>query len=92
MALSGRDRDGGIAMAAIFEIGPIGGLAGFAAGLFLFSRLGVVRQTASESAPDTVQPNAVQVPPQTRISRPFAAIVLLVAGGLSWWGWYEFTR
>src|SRR5277367_4479443 len=32
MVLSGPDRDGGIAMGAFFNIGPIGGLIGFVAG------------------------------------------------------------
>ena len=33
-SLAGPDRDGGIAMGAFFNIGPIGGLVGFAAVLF----------------------------------------------------------
>jgi hypothetical protein len=38
ISLSGEDRDGGIAMGAFFEIGPIGGVVGFIAGAWLFNR------------------------------------------------------
>ena|SRR5271165_605519 len=78
MALSGRDRNGDIAMAAIFVIGPFGGFAGFLTGVLLFSKLVVVRQAASGS--------------RTRISRPFAGVVLAIAGAvawLAWLAWYE---
>jgi hypothetical protein len=78
MALSGPDRNGDIAMAAIFVIGPFGGFAGFVAGMLPFSNLVVVRQAASGS--------------RTRISRPYAGVVLAIAGAvawLAWLAWYE---
>ncbi len=90
MNLSGADRDGGIAMGAFFQIGPIGGLMGFVAGLMLFMKFGLFRHAASSS--DTVPAGASRAPTRTRISRPFASFVLVVSGGLAWWGWYEFIR
>ena len=79
MAFSGPDRNGDIAMAAIFVIGPFGGFAGFLAGMLpFFSKLVVVRQAASGS--------------RTRISLPFAGVLLAVAGvvaWLAWLAWYE---
>lgn len=44
IGLAGPDRDGGIAMAAFFQIGPIGGLAGLGLGLWLFGRIGRARR------------------------------------------------
>ncbi len=90
MGLSGSDRDGGIAMGAFFQIGPIGGLVGFVAGVMMFMKFGISRPAASSS--DTAPAGATRASTRTRISRPFAAIVLVVAGGLAWWGWYEFIR
>ena len=78
MALSGPDRNGDIAMAAFFVLGPLGGFAGFLAGVLLFSKLAVVRQAAPGS--------------RTRISRPVAGVVLAIAGAvawLAWFAWYE---
>jgi hypothetical protein len=40
IGLSGHDQDGGIAMGAFFGVGPIGGLVGFAAGIWAFNRYG----------------------------------------------------
>jgi hypothetical protein len=73
MALSGRDRNGDIAMAAIFVIGPFGGFAGFLAGVLLFSKLAIVRQAAPGS--------------RTRILRPFAGVVLAISGAVAWLAW-----
>ncbi len=50
IGLAGPDRDGGIAMGAFFNIGPIGGVVGFAAGVLLFIKLGMVAQ--APSSPD----------------------------------------
>lgn len=83
-SLAGPDGDGGIAMGAFFDIGPIGGLTGFAAGVWLFVRAGVMRD-------GTASPDAATAP-RTRISRPYAAVLLLLVGGIAWWGWYEFIR
>jgi hypothetical protein len=47
IGLAGPDRDGGVAMGAFFNIGPIGGLVGFAAGVLLFVKKGIVSQGAS---------------------------------------------
>ena len=43
-SLAGPDRDGGIAMGAFFEIGPIGGVVGFVIGVWLFIKIGLVRE------------------------------------------------
>ncbi|MDA9520251.1 hypothetical protein XI06_07760 [Bradyrhizobium sp. CCBAU 11434] len=87
--LAGPDRDGGIAMGAFFDIGPIGGVVGLIAGVWLFVRFGLVRNTAPAPAgeiPDAAPPGA------TRLSFPFAVTVLLVVAGLGYWGWYELIR
>jgi hypothetical protein len=47
ISFAGFDRDGGIAMGAFFEIGPIGGLVGFAAGVWLFVKIGVAGRRIS---------------------------------------------
>ena len=78
VALAGPDRDGGVAMGAFFNIGPIGAVIGFAAGIFLFVRFGLVARPVAPGA--------------RRISRPFAAALLVIVGTLAWWGWYEFIR
>jgi len=94
VAVSGHDRDGGIAMGAFFQIGPIGGLIGFAAGVWLFVKLGVVRAPATvalTSSPTGESP-AVPPAPKTRMSRPFAILVVAIVGGLAWWGWWELIR
>ncbi|MEP6827773.1 MAG: hypothetical protein ABJA10_06840, partial [Aestuariivirga sp.] len=101
VSLAGPDRDGGIAMGAFFQIGPIGGVIGFFVGAWLFIKLGVVRRAASPSdasqpdagQPDAKQPDVTSPPPvRTHISRPFAVAVLLTVGVLAWIGWYELIR
>ena len=62
ISLAGPDRDGGIAMGAFFNIGPIGGLAGFVAGIWLFTKIGFVRDRAP--SPDAEKPDAA---PETKI-------------------------
>src|SRR5258707_15733593 len=95
IGLAGPDRDGGVAMGAFFNIGPVGGLVGFVAGVLLFIKIGTVAQTTSSaqatSSPDAERSDATPAPAptRTRVSRPFAVMVLLVGGGLAWWGWYE---
>ena len=98
VALAGPDRDGGIAMGAFFNIGPIGGLIGFVAGVLLFVKFGTLAQ-ATSSAQVTLPPDAERsdtasapLPARTRVSRPFAVAVLLIVAGLAWWGWYELIR
>ena len=86
ISLSGPDRDGGIAMGAFFLIGPIGGLVGFVIGVWLFIRRGIVRGRDAALRDTTARPA------RTRISRPFAVVILGLAGGLAWWGWYELIR
>ncbi|MBC9877947.1 hypothetical protein G8O24_11400 [Bradyrhizobium sp. INPA01-394B] len=87
--LAGPDRDGGIAMGAFFNIGPVGGVVGLIAGLWLLMRFGLVRNATP--APAGVIPDAT---PRgvTRLSFPFATTVLLIVAGLTYWGWYEFIR
>ena len=91
ISLAGPDRDGGIAMGAFFQLGPIGGLVGFVLGVWLFVKLGIVRQRASPS-PDAVPATTAAQPSRTRISRPYAVVSLALAAGLAWWGWYELIR
>jgi hypothetical protein len=89
IALAGADREGGTAMGAFFNIGPIGGLIGLVAGVWLFIKFGVARVPSLPG----VEPAGVEsAPPRTRVSPAFAAIVVLLAAGLSWWGWYELIR
>lgn len=82
VALSGPDRDGGLAMGAFFNIGPVGGVIGLIAGIWLFNRFGVVRS-------HTPSPDAA---PRAPLSYPFAVTVLLIAAGLAFWAWYELIR
>jgi hypothetical protein len=90
IGISGPDRDGGGAMGAFFNIGPIGGLLGFIAGVWLFSWKGIVTQNATP--PNARPSDPALTPTQTRISRPFAVSVLVIAGGLAYWAWYELIR
>jgi hypothetical protein len=76
ISTAGFDRDGGIAMGAFFQIGPLGGLVGFIAGVWLFVKVGLARAHG----------------PGRRISRPFAVAILAIVGGLAWLGWYELIR
>lgn len=95
IGLAGPDRDGGIAMGAFFQIGPIGGVAGFFVGLWLFRRFGLGRAAPAPSgsvAPPTAAPSPAEPPAGRAISRPFAVAVIALAAGLAWWGWYEFVR
>ncbi|MDN5001052.1 hypothetical protein ACFQZO_09190 [Bradyrhizobium sp. GCM10027634] len=87
--LAGPDRDGGIAMGAFFDIGPIGGVAGFVAGIWLFVRFGLVRNAAPEPAAETSDAAPRRT---TRLSFPFAATVVLIVAVLGYWGWYVFIR
>ena len=90
VGLGGPDRDGGIAMGAFFNIGPVGALVGFVAGVLLFIKLGLVSQ--GPSSPDAAPSDAAPAPPRTRVSSAFAVVVLLLTGGLAWWAWYELIR
>lgn len=90
ISVSAPDRDGGVAMGAFFNIGPIGGFVGFAAGVLLFVKKGLVSQGIS--SPEAAQSGAVTAAPQTRVSPIFAVAVLVLAGGLAWWAWYELIR
>ena len=91
VSLAGPDRDGGIAMGAFFQIGPIGGVIGFFVGVWLFIKFGIMRRATSP--PDAGQPDVISLPPvPTHISRPFAVAVLLAVGILAWLGWYELIR
>jgi hypothetical protein len=90
VGLAGPDRDGGTAMGAFFNIGPIGGLVGFVAGVLLFIKLGMVRQ--ARPLTDAEGAGAAPEPVRTRVSPVFAGVVLAVAAGLGWWAWYELIR
>ena len=87
--LAGPDRDGGIAMGAFFDIGPIGGVVGLAAGIWLFVRFGRLRHAEPQPASEI---SDAQPRHATRLSLPFAIPVLLISAGLAWWGWYELIR
>jgi hypothetical protein len=82
IALAGPDRDGGLAMGAFFNIGPIGGVVGLIAGILLFNRFGLVRS-------NTPSPDAAA---RAQLSHPFAVTVLLIVAGLAYWAWYELIR
>ena len=90
ISLAGPDRDGGIAMGAFFQIGPIGGIVGFIVGVLLFAKFGMVSH--GKSPAKTEQTEATPAPTGKRVSPVFAIPVLLVVGGLAWWGWYELIR
>lgn len=90
ISLAGPDRDGGIAMGAFFQIGPIGGVLGFIAGVALFLGIGIVHTPQAPS--DTTPSTASAPPPSTRISRPFAIVTVAIVAGLAYQGWYEFIR
>src|SRR5690242_2556844 len=95
IALAGPDRDGGLAMGAFFNIGPLGGLLGFAAGVLFFIKIGQIKthqvaQVTSSAAADSS--NAAPAAGQTRVSPVFAVAVLAITAGLGWWGWYELIR
>ena len=92
VSLAGPDRDGGIAMGAFFQIGPIGGVIGFIVGVWLFIKLGMVRAAAVAAAADAKQPDVISPPVRTHISRPFAIAVVATVGVLAWLGWYELIR
>src|SRR5258708_1976121 len=78
IVLAGPDREGGVAMGAFFNIGPLGALIGFAVGIFLFVKFGLVARPAAPAAAAPLEsasapPLGVAVTPKTRqISRPFA--------------------
>ncbi|MBS0246779.1 MAG: hypothetical protein JSR61_09170 [Proteobacteria bacterium] len=86
IGLSGPDRDGGIAMGAFFNIGPLGAVVGFVAGVLLFLKFGRTREPApsTEAGPPAA--------PRRRVSRPFAIVVVAMLAGLAWWAWYELIR
>jgi hypothetical protein len=90
IGLAGPDRDGGLAMGAFFNIGPIGGLIGFVAGVLLFIKLGMVPQ--ARPLADAGGADPAGRPARTRVSPLFAVPVLAIAAGLGWWGWYELIR
>ncbi len=50
IALAGPDHDGGIAMAAFFQIGPLGALAGGALGVWLFMRFSRIAGDGHQSS------------------------------------------
>ncbi len=85
-------------MGAFFNIGPVGGLIGFAAGVLLFIKIGQVSQITPYVSPqvtslsDAASSSAGVAPKQTRVSPIFAAAVLLITSVLGWWGWYELIR
>ncbi len=89
LALSGPDRDGGLAMGAFFNIGPVGGLAGLIAGIWLFNRIGIVR--AGVASPQAETPDTAP-PPRGQLSYPFAATIVLLAACIAYWAWYELIR
>lgn len=88
ISLAGPDRDGGVAMGAFFNIGPIGGLIGFVAGVLLFIKIGMIAQARPLADAEGVD----AAPARTRVSPLFAVPVLAIAAGLGWWAWYELIR
>src|ERR1700731_1279489 len=82
IALAGPDRDGGVAMGAFFNIGPLGALIGFGVGVWLFAKFGLVAQGAALAIARSSEPasaSSVTIAPATgRISHPFAVVVLAI--------------
>jgi hypothetical protein len=76
----------------------LGALIGFAVGIWLFVKFGLVAQRApsviSPSSESVIAPSVAATvgPPTARISRPFAIVVLAIVGALAWSTWYEFIR
>src|SRR5436190_1161067 len=94
VALAGPDRDGGVAMGAFFNIGPLGAIIGFAVGIFLFVKIGLVArpvapaaqpplQSAGEEPASAPPPGVAVTPGARRISRPFAAVLLVILATVS---------
>jgi hypothetical protein len=91
VTLAGPDRDGGIAMGAFFNIGPIGAVIGFVVGVWLFVKFGLVAQGVASAAPPSSAPASAPsgaevgplrpaaAAPVTRISRPFAVVLLAMS-------------
>jgi len=94
IALAGPDRDGGLAMGAFFNIGPLGGLIGFVAGVLLFVKLGQVKMAQVSPVAFAGADSSIAAPAarQTRVSPIFAVAILAITAGLGWWGWYELIR
>lgn len=91
ISMAGPDRDGGIAMGAFFNIGPLGGIIGFVAGVVLFIKLGMTSERISavdENRAGDEFPSAKK----TRVSPTFAIVILALSGSISWWAWYELIR
>ncbi|RDV01861.1 hypothetical protein [Undibacter mobilis] len=88
MALAGPDRDGGVAMGAFFNIGPIGGVIGFVAGVLLYLKFGMT----AEAPADAGVAGPSRAPKRKRVSRPFAIVVVAVLALLAWGAWYELIR
>ena len=93
IAVVGADREGGVAMGAFFDIGPIGAVIGFAVGVWAFVKFGLVAPAATAPMPSMAPPSAdAPALRKTVLSRPFAVAVVAIAAGLAWWGWYELIR
>jgi MFS family permease len=90
IGLAGPDRDGGLAMGAFFNIGPIGGVVGFVVGMLLFIKFGLVPRATPPS--DAERSGTAPAAARTRVSKAFAIAVLALVGGLAWWAWYELIR
>jgi hypothetical protein len=72
------DRDLDTVVMAFFVIGPVGGVIGLCIGLWLFTKLGLVRAPAADGRPGP------------HVSRPFAIVILAIAVGMACWSGYEF--
>jgi hypothetical protein len=102
IALAGPDRDGGVAMGAFFNIGPIGAAVGFGIGVWLFVKFGLVARGVATAPASAAVPSAepagapsagaAKAQATSRVSRPFAIAVVAIVGGLAWWGWFELIR
>jgi hypothetical protein len=44
------------------------------------------------SSPDAKRSDVAPAPKRTRVSPIFAVAILIITGGLGWWGWYELIR
>jgi hypothetical protein len=84
--LQGPTATGGLAIGAFFNIGPLGGFVGFAAGVLLFVKIGQIKiHQVSPVASSAAQNSSSAAPAarQTRVSPVFAVALLAITAGLA---------
>ena len=82
IALAGPDRDGGVAMGAFFNIGPLGALLGFGVGVWLFVKFGLVAQRGASATGPSSEPASG---PSLAVAGAPTTARILVPSRLSFW-------